>query len=32
PRDRAFTDAAPIAAQTTFACFEHLLEGQKVLL
>ncbi|RMV80402.1 Bacteriophytochrome heme oxygenase BphO [Pseudomonas caricapapayae] len=32
PREVAFTDAAAFAAQSTFACFEHWLEGQKVLL
>lgn len=31
-REVAFTDAAASAAHSTFACFEHWLEGQKVLL
>ncbi|KPY54467.1 Heme oxygenase [Pseudomonas syringae pv. solidagae] len=31
-REVAFNDAAAFAAHSTFACFEHWLEGQKVLL
>ncbi|MBC3955162.1 biliverdin-producing heme oxygenase [Pseudomonas triticifolii] len=32
PSERVFTDAAAKAAHSTFACFEHWLDGQEVLL
>ncbi|MBX8522325.1 biliverdin-producing heme oxygenase [Pseudomonas cichorii] len=32
PADAATTEAAVLAAQSTFACFEHWLDGQEVLL
>ncbi|WP_024644630.1 biliverdin-producing heme oxygenase [Pseudomonas syringae] len=32
PRDTVFADAATHAAHSTFACFEHWLDGQEVLL
>ncbi|KPW31670.1 Bacteriophytochrome heme oxygenase BphO [Pseudomonas coronafaciens pv. atropurpurea] len=32
PRDVVFTEAAAVAAHSTFSCFEHWLGGQEVLL
>ncbi|AHF66599.1 MULTISPECIES: biliverdin-producing heme oxygenase [Pseudomonas] len=32
PADAATTEATVLAAQSTFACFEHWLDGQEVLL